>query len=67
MKFRVVLEHDPVAEGWSASALNCRGVLRQVIPQPKHATNVEDAIRLYLAPSEIDLPRDARLIEVTIG
>jgi len=29
--------------------------------------NIEEAIRLYLAPSEIDLPQDAKLVEVTVG
>ncbi len=29
--------------------------------------NIEEAIKLYLAPSEIDLPARAKLLEVTIG
>ena len=29
--------------------------------------NIEDAIRLYLEPSEIVLPEDALVAEVTIG
>jgi predicted RNase H-like HicB family nuclease len=29
--------------------------------------NIEEAIRLYLTPSELDLPDNANLVEVMVG
>jgi hypothetical protein len=29
--------------------------------------NIEEAIRLHLAPSDLDLPRGAKLVEVMLG
>jgi len=29
--------------------------------------NIREALELYLAPRDLDLPEDARLVEVTIG
>ena len=29
--------------------------------------NIEEAIRLYLTPSELDLPEHAKLVEVLVG
>jgi predicted RNase H-like HicB family nuclease len=29
--------------------------------------NIEEAIRLYLAPSELHLPENAKLVEVIVG
>ncbi len=29
--------------------------------------NMREAIELYLAPAEIDLPENAKLVEVTVG
>jgi hypothetical protein len=29
--------------------------------------NIQEAMELYLSPGDIDLPADAKLVEVTIG
>jgi predicted RNase H-like HicB family nuclease len=67
VKFRVVLEHDPIAESWSAVCPELPGCASAGDTQTEARDNIEDAIRLYLAPSDIDLPCDAKLIEVMVG
>jgi predicted RNase H-like HicB family nuclease len=67
MKFRVVLEYDPGAEGWSAVCPELPGCASAGDTEAEARLNIEDAIRLYLAPSDLDLPQDAKLIEVMVG
>jgi predicted RNase H-like HicB family nuclease len=35
--------------------------------EAKARQNIEEAIRLYLAPSDLELPETAKLVEVTVG
>jgi predicted RNase H-like HicB family nuclease len=67
VKFRVVLEYDPVAESWSAVCPELPGCASAGETEAEARHNIEDAIRLYLAPSEIELPQDAKLVEVMVG
>jgi predicted RNase H-like HicB family nuclease len=67
VKFRVVLEHDPIAESWSAVCPELPGCASAGATEAEARDNIEDAIRLYLSPSDIDLPHDAKLIEVMVG
>jgi predicted RNase H-like HicB family nuclease len=67
VKFRVVLEYDPVAEGWSAVCPELPGCASAGNTEAEARRNIEDAIRLYLAPSDIELPQDAKLVEVIVG
>jgi predicted RNase H-like HicB family nuclease len=65
--FRVILEYDAVAESWSAVCPELPGCASAGDTEAEARRNIEDAIRLYLAPSDIDLPQDAKLIEVMVG
>ena len=67
MKFRVVLEYDPVAKSYSAVCPELPGCASAGDTEVEVHQNIEDAIRLYLQPVDLDLPQDARLIEVTVG
>jgi len=67
VKFRVVLEYDPVAEIWSAVCPELPGCASAGDTETEARDNIQDAIRLYLSPSDIDLPQDAKLIEVMVG
>ena len=67
MTFRVVLEYDPAAESYSAVCPELPGCASAGDTEAEARFNIEEAIRLYLAPSELDLPEDAKLVEVTIG
>ena len=67
VKFRVVLEYDPVAQSYSAVCPELPGCTSAGETEEEARRNVEEAIRLYLAPSELDLPHDAKLVEVMVG
>jgi predicted RNase H-like HicB family nuclease len=67
VRFRVILEHDPVAENHSAVCPELPGCASADDTEAEARRNIEEAVRLYLAPSEIELPEAAKLVEVTVG
>ena len=67
MKFRIVLEFDPEAGSYSAVCPELPGCASAGETEEEARLNIEEAIRLYLAPAEINLPDNAKLLEVTIG
>ena len=67
MKFRIVLEFDPVAGSFSVFCPELPGCASAGETEEEARQNIEEAIRLYLAPAEINLPDNAKLLEVTIG
>lgn len=67
MKFRVVLEWDAEAKAFSAVCPELPGCASAGDTEEEARRNIKEAIQLYLAPSEIELPRDAKVAEVTIG
>jgi predicted RNase H-like HicB family nuclease len=67
VKFRVILEYDAVAQSYSAVCPELPGCASAGETEAEARLNIEEAIRLYLAPSELDLPPDARLVEVMVG
>ncbi len=67
MKFRIVLEFDADTESYSAVCPELPGCASAGVTEAEARTNIEEAIRLYLAPSEIFLPETAKQAEVTIG
>jgi len=66
MTFRVVLEYDPEAVGYSAVCPELPGCASAGDTEEEARANIREAIELYLAPSDIELPDKARLIEVTV-
>jgi predicted RNase H-like HicB family nuclease len=67
MKFRVVIEFDSEAGSFSAVCPELPGCASAGETETEAQSNIEDAIRLYLAPAEIPLSETAKLFEVTIG
>jgi predicted RNase H-like HicB family nuclease len=67
MKFRVVIEFDPDVNSYSAICPELPGCASVGDTEDEARVNIEEAIRLYLAPAEISLPDNAKLSEVTIG
>lgn len=67
MKFRVVLEFDPELKAYSAVCPELPGCASAGDSEEEARANIEEAIRLYLSPSEISLSDSAKLAEVTIG
>ncbi|MGA3187119.1 MAG: type II toxin-antitoxin system HicB family antitoxin [Bryobacteraceae bacterium] len=67
MKFRVVLEFDLETESYSSVCPELPGCASAGDTEEEARHNIEDAIKLYLAPAEITLPDNAKLVEITIG
>jgi predicted RNase H-like HicB family nuclease len=67
MRFRVILEHDPKTGDYSAVCPELPGCASAGETEEEARANIREAIELYLAPSDIELPENARLVEVTVG
>ena len=67
MRFRVVLEYDPETESYSAICPELPGCASAGETEDEARRGIEEAIRLYLSPAEIEVSPTAKLIEVTIG
>ena len=64
MKFRVVLGFDPEAEGCSAICPELPGCTSAGETEEEARRGIEEAIRLYLSPAEIEVSPTAKLDEV---
>jgi len=67
MTFRIVLEFDLVARSFSAVCPELPGCASAGDTEEEARNNIREAIQLYLEPSDILLPENAKLVEVTIG
>ena len=67
MRFRVVLEHDPETGDYSAVCPELPGCASAGESEEEARANIREAIELYLAPSDLHLPENAKLVEVTVG
>jgi len=67
MKFRAVLEYDPEVESYSAVCPELPGCASAGETEEEARRGIEEAIRLYLTPAEIELSPTAKLVEVKIG
>lgn len=67
MKFRIVLEYDPEAKAFSAVCPELPGCASAGDTEEEAKRNITEAIELYLAPSDVELSRNAKLDEVTVG
>ena len=67
MKFRIVLEYDADAQSFSAVCPELPGCASAGDTEEEAKQNIKEAIELYLAPSDVELSRNAKLDEVTVG
>jgi len=67
MTFRIVLEYDAEAKAFSAVCPELPGCASAGDSEEEARRNIKEAIELYLQPSDIELPQDARITEVTVG
>ena len=63
----MILEYDPQAESYSAVCPELPGCASAGFSEQEARRNIEEAIRLYLEPDDIEIPETAKLVEVTIG
>ena len=67
MTFRVVLEHDPETGDYSAVCPELPGCASAGESEEEARENIREAIELYLEPGDLELPENAKLVEVTVG
>ena len=67
MTFRVVIEFDPEADSFSAVCPELPGCASAGVTEEEARANIEEAIRLYLSPSPIEVSYRAKLFEVQVG
>jgi len=67
MTFRVVLEQDRETGDYSAVCPELPGCASAGATEEEARANIREAIELYLAPGNIELPENAKLVEVTVG
>jgi predicted RNase H-like HicB family nuclease len=66
MRFRVVLERDPETGDYSVTC-ELPGCASAGETEEEARANSREAIELYLAPGDLDLPENAKLVEGTDG
>jgi predicted RNase H-like HicB family nuclease len=66
MTFGVVLEPDPETGDYSAVSPEIPGCASSGETEAEASANVREAIELYLMPGDINLPEDAKLLEVAV-
>ena len=62
-----MLEYDSVVNSYYAVCPELPGCASACQTEEQARQNIEEAIRLYLEPSQLALSEDAKLIEVTVG
>ncbi len=62
MTFRVILEFDPEMGSYSAVCPELPGCASAGDTEGQARANIREAIEIYLAPAEIDLPENAKLV-----
>jgi len=67
MKFRIVLEFDAETGSYSAVCPELPGCASAGSTEAEARSNIVEAIRLYLTPTDLPLPATATVAEVTIG
>ena len=67
MKFRIVLEYDAEVDAYAAFCPELPGCASAGDTEEEARVNMREAIELYLAPSDLDLPENAKLTEVMVG
>ena len=67
MTFRVILEFDEQTHSFSAVCPELPGCASAGDTEEEARRNIKEAIQLYLTPSDIDLPDNAKLEEVSVG
>ena len=67
MTFRVVLEHDPETDDSSAVCPELPGCASTGETEEEARANIREALELYLTPGDLELPGNAKLVEVTVG
>jgi predicted RNase H-like HicB family nuclease len=66
MKWRVILELDPENSGWAVWCPELPGCTSCGDTKEEALVNIQEAIELYLEPSQIQVASNAIITEVTV-
>jgi len=66
MTWRVVLEKDPDTGDWAAWCPELPGCTSAGSTQDEAATNIREAIELYLEPSPVPISPDAIILKIAV-
>lgn len=66
MKLRLVVEHDPQTNRWAAFFPELPGCASAGDSEEEAVRNAKEASALWFEPSEVDLPADAKVVEVAL-
>jgi predicted RNase H-like HicB family nuclease len=66
MKLRLLVEHDPVTNRWSAVFPELPGCASAGDTEAEAVANAREALSLWFDPAPIDLPKNAKVVEVAL-
>jgi predicted RNase H-like HicB family nuclease len=66
MKFRLLVEHDPQTQRWSATFPELPGCASAGDTEQEAIQNAREALELWFEPSDLHLKNGARLIELSL-
>jgi predicted RNase H-like HicB family nuclease len=66
MKLRVVIEHDPQTGRFSAVFPELPGCASAGDTEDEALANAKEALELWFAPDAAPLPKNAKLVELTV-
>ena len=63
----MLIDYDPEVGSYSAVCPELPGCASAGHTEAEARRNIEEAIRLYLEPDDIEIPQTATVVEVTLG
>jgi predicted RNase H-like HicB family nuclease len=66
MNLRLFIEHDPVTDRWSAVFPELPGCASAGDSEEEAVANAREALALWFEPAPIDLPKNAKVLEVAL-
>lgn len=66
MKLRLLVEHDTKTNRWSAVFPELPGCATAGDTEAEAVANAREALELWFEPTPIDLPKNAKMLEVAL-
>ena len=66
MKFRLVVEHDPQTQRWSAVFPELPGCASAGDSEEQAIQNAQEALELWFEPAELNLRNGARVVDLSL-
>jgi predicted RNase H-like HicB family nuclease len=67
MKLRLLVEHDPETNRWSAVFPELPGCASAGDTEEEAITNAREALQLWFEPSPVKLKKGAKLVELAVS